>query len=123
MAAGDGFSATARLRIERAIDDAQSKTGIGFTVSVGKAEGDTRVHAESLLAQVAGAAPHVLVFVSPGQRRIEVVTNAAAHVVLTDEATALAVLSMTTSFSVGDLTGGLVTGIRMLGDAVHVPTA
>lgn len=119
VAAGDGFSASARQRIERAIAEAEAVGGVSFTVNVGSADGDTRVHAQKLLAGAHAYGPHVVVFVSPGQRRTEVVTNAAARSLITDEAAALAVLSMTTSFSVGDLTGGIVTGVRMLGEAAH----
>jgi hypothetical protein len=40
---------------------------------------------------------------------------------LSDRSCALAALSMTTAFAGGDLTGGIVTGVRMLGDAAGKP--
>ena len=120
VGAGDGFSASARQRIEAAVDSAQDHAGIAFSVVVGRSEGDSQVHARRLLAQVTDPQnPHVLFFISPAQRFVEVVTNAAAHQQVSDEACSLAVLSMTTSFSVGDLPGGIVTGLRMVSDAAR----
>jgi uncharacterized membrane protein YgcG len=64
----------------------------------------------------------VLLAVSPGQRVVEVVTGAAAARRIPDRACALAVLSMTNSFSAGDLVGGIVNGLRQLSDqAGHPP--
>ena len=59
----------------------------------------------------------VLLLVAPGQRRLEIVTGPEARRRVPDRAASLAALSMTTSFSGGDLVGGIVTGLRMLADA------
>jgi hypothetical protein len=45
-----------------------------------------------------------------------VVTGAEARVRLPDRGAKLAVMSMVASFKEGDLLGGLLSGLRMLGD-------
>lgn len=122
VGAGDGFSANARQRIEAAAAKAEEQSAVAFSVCVGRAEGDARSNAQRLLARVPNPErAHVLVFVSPAQRHVEVVTNEPARRRISDEASALAVLSMTTSFSVGDLAGGIVNGIRMLSESARYP--
>ena len=59
----------------------------------------------------------VLVFVEPDARRVEVVTGETAQRRLDDRAAGLASLSMATSFAGGDLTGGIVNGLRMMAQA------
>jgi uncharacterized membrane protein YgcG len=59
----------------------------------------------------------VLIVVAPGQRRVEIVTGPGIRRRVPDRVTALAVLSMTTAFSGGDLAGGIVDGIRQIADA------
>ena len=54
--------------------------------------------------------------VSPEQRVVEVVTGGEARVRLPDRGAKLAVMSMVASFKEGDLLGGLLSGLRMLGD-------
>ena len=77
-----------------------------------------RATAERLHAALGdGAREGVLVLVAPGQRRLEIVTGPEARRRVPDRAASLAALSMSTSFSGGDLVGGVVTGLRMLADA------
>ena len=59
----------------------------------------------------------VLLVVAPGQRRVEVVTGPGVRRRVPDRVAALAVLSMTTAFSGGDLAGGIVDAIRQIADA------
>jgi hypothetical protein len=59
----------------------------------------------------------VLVAVSPGQRCVHVVTGGESAKRLPNRACALAALTMRASFSNGDLTGGIVNGLRMLADS------
>ncbi len=102
---------------------ATDQTGIGFNIYVGPVEGgDPRGHAERLLQQADRPDGAVLLYVAPGERRVEVVTSPAARRRITDNAAALAVLTMTASFGVGDLTGGIVNGLRQLADSAGQST-
>jgi uncharacterized membrane protein YgcG len=104
--------------ISRACSTASSETGLHFSVYVGAVEGDIRDHAERLHAALGPrAARAVLVLVAPQDRQLEIVTGKESARRLSDRACALAALSMTTSFSGGDLVGGIVTGLRMLAEA------
>jgi hypothetical protein len=115
--AGQPFTAKQLRRLAEALTLSSRETGITFSVYVGPLAEPTRQHAESLHDQLAEQAPHaVLIAVDPGQRQLEIVTDEPSAKRLPDRACALAALSMTASFSVGDLTGGLVDGLRMLCD-------
>ena len=63
----------------------------------------------------------VLVAVSPSQRVLQIVTGEQAARRLPNRACALAALGMRAAFTGGDLTGGIVTGLRMLADAAGSP--
>jgi uncharacterized membrane protein YgcG len=95
---------------------ADSSTGLTFSVYVGDLDEPVRDTAEKLQAQLADPAHSVLLAVSPNQRVLEIVTGGAARHRLPDRACRLAALSMTASFTGGDLTGGLVSGIAQLAD-------
>lgn len=121
---GSAFSAPASSRIEKSIAAAEEQTGLAFSICVGPAQGDSRKYAESLLTALLGPDPQgalgrVLIFVDPAERQLEILTSALARQRLGDRPCALAALSMTTTFGVGDLVGGLVTGLRMLADATE----
>ena len=104
-------------RLDEALTRSTWETGITFSVYVGALEEPTHDHAERLHAELGDAAPQaVLIAVSPGQRVLDIVTGEASARRLPDRALALAALSMRASFSAGDLTGGLVNGLRMLSD-------
>lgn len=119
VVAGEAFSREQKLRLDRAVGAASGQTGIRFAVRVGRLEGGSApAHVERLLAALADPAePAVLVYVCPGERVLEIGTTAAARERLSDQACALATLSMTTSFGLGDLVGGVVNGLRMMADA------
>jgi uncharacterized membrane protein YgcG len=127
VAGGEAFSFDQRTRIEKARVAAEEQTGITFSVRVGPVDGDVPSAAESMLANIVGSThdPAVLILVAPGERVVEVTTTAAARRRISDHAAGLAVLTMTSSFGVGDLVGGLVNGLRQLADAagaaVHAP--
>ena len=125
MAAGsrsEGLSVSQQERIEHAVSLCRSEHGLDVSVVVGDlAVTDLsafREAAETLHAAL-GERSHsaVLVIVAPGQRRIDVVTGPAARRRVPDRVAALAVLSMTTAFSGGDLAGGIVDGLRQMADA------
>ncbi|MDP9460948.1 MAG: DUF5130 domain-containing protein [Actinomycetota bacterium] len=111
-------------RLDEALTMSSRETGLRFTVYIGDLGRHTRVTAEELHAR-SGPNPSdaVLIAVSPGQRVVEVVTGAGASRRLPDRACALAVLSMTGSFSAGDLVGGIVNGLRQLSDQAGHPSS
>jgi uncharacterized membrane protein YgcG len=115
---GEPFTDGQVREISRACSTASAETGLHYSVYVGAAEGDIRDHAERLHAALGALASRgVLVLVAPGDRQLEIVTGKESSRRLSDRACALAALSMTTSFSGGDLAGGIVTGLRMLSEA------
>lgn len=118
MAAGEAFSQDQRNRIERAIATAQRETGLTFSIRVGPVSNEPRLEAERLLANMGGnREPIVLILIAPGERLVEVMTSPAARRRVSDHAAGLAVLSMVSSFGVGDVVGGIIAGIRQLADA------
>lgn len=111
------FSSVQLARLDEALTLSARTTGLGFCVYLGDLGEDTRASAESLHAESGeAAASAVLIAVSPGQRRVEIVTGADSSRRLPDRACNLAVMSMVASFKEGDLVGGLVSGLRMLTD-------
>ena len=131
---GEGLSVSQQERIDHVVSRCRSENGLDVSVLVGDLDlGDLsefRAGAEKLHAAL-GARAHsaVLLVVAPGQRRVEVVTGPAARRRVPDRVAALAVLSMTTAFSGGDLAGGIVDGLRQLcqaagrGPAIAAPSA
>lgn len=120
VATGEAFSAEQLERLNRALELAQKHSGIPFTVRVGPLRGDVRLAAERILSTLVddpARDPAVLIVVSPGQCFVRVATTPAARRRISDNAAGLAALAMTSSFSLGDLVGGLTTGIRQLGEA------
>ncbi len=119
MAAGEAFTREQHERVERARRSAESQTGLHFWVRVGEFDGDPRLEAEHLLANLTENTREagVLILVAPGRRIVEIMTTAAAKRRITDQAAGLVVLTMTAAFGVGDLVGGLVNGLRQLADA------
>jgi len=111
------FNPVQLARLDEALTLSARTTGLGFSVYLGDLGEDTRATAESLHAESGDtASAAVLIAVSPGQRKVEIVTGADSSRRLPDRACNLAVMSMVASFKEGDLTGGLVSGLRMLTD-------
>jgi uncharacterized membrane protein YgcG len=125
VAAGDstGLSLRAQQRIQQAIETCRSQNGLDVSVLVGDLSvsdlGQFRAAAERLHAALGTDRSHsaVLVVVAPGQRRVEVVTGPGVRRRVPDRVCALAVLSMTTAFSGGDLAGGIVDALRQFADS------
>lgn len=118
MPSGEGFTEAQIREISRATVTATGQTGLHFSVYVGAADGEIRSYAERLLAALGPQSERgVVLLVSPSDRQLEIVTGAIAARRITDRSCALAALSMTTAFTGGDLTGGVVTGLRMLSEA------
>jgi len=111
------FTPVQLARLDEALTLSARTTGLGFSIYLGDLGDDSRATAESLHAESGEtAASAVLVAVSPGQRKVEIVTGADSSRRLPDRACNLAVMSMVASFKEGDLIGGLVSGLRMLTD-------
>ena len=123
MATGEGLLPAQQERIATAIDRSRADNGLDVSVVVGDLEIDDlsqfRAGAERLHAALGDdrSSTAVLIVVAPGQRRVEIVTGPGIRRRVPDRVTALAVLSMTTAFSGGDLAGGIVDGIRQIADA------
>jgi uncharacterized membrane protein YgcG len=114
----DGPFSTAQLaRLDEALTVVSRHTGLRFSVYLGDLGGPARPSAERLHDEL-GAADAVLIAVDPGRREMSIVTGPDAKTRLADRACHLAVMSMTASFSEGDLVGGLLSGLRMLSDQV-----
>lgn len=123
MAAGKdaGLSARARQRITAAVEACRAQNGLDVSVLVGDLTLDSpeqfSAAAAALHAALGERAPTaVLVVVAPGQRQVQVVVGSRVRRRVPDRVCALAVLSMTTAFSGGDLAGGIVDGIRQIAD-------
>ncbi|WP_375484032.1 DUF5130 family protein [uncultured Jatrophihabitans sp.] len=113
---GDGAFTTRQLaRLDEAITLSSRETGLVFSVYVGELKAPTRAHAEALFERLTDES--VLLAVSPGQRTLHIVTGPASARRLPNRSCALAALAMRGAFGNGDLTNGLVTGLRMLADA------
>jgi len=103
--------------LDEVIDAAERVTGLRFSAYLGDLGADSRATALGLLAGLGADAPNaVLVAVSPGQRIVEVVTGTVAGLRITDRAARLAVLTVVSAASSGDLTTALVNGVRTLAD-------
>jgi len=119
----EGLSPSQQQRIDHAVAQCRQQNGLDVSVVVGDLRitdlSRFREAAETLHAALGEerARSAVLVVVAPGQRRVEIVTGPAARRRVPDRVAALAVLSMTTAFSGGDLAGGIVDGLRQVADA------
>jgi hypothetical protein len=113
---GGPFTARQLFRVDEALSAADRESGLTFSVYVGALGEDSRATAEGLLDRLPDPAESVLLAVDPEARVVEIVTGATSGRRLPDRICALAALSMTAAFGGGDLTGGTVTGLRMLAD-------
>jgi uncharacterized protein DUF5130 len=114
-AAGSPFNPRQLSRLDEALTLSSRETGLTFSIYVGALKAPTRAHAEALFEKLTDEA--VFLAVSPGQRTLHIVTGPTSAKRLPNRSCALAALAMRASFANGDLTGGLVTGLRMLADA------
>jgi uncharacterized membrane protein YgcG len=112
------FKQAQLARIDEALTLASRETGLLFSVYVGDLGPATRETAEAMFAKLAAAhrAP-VLLAISPAQRKLEIVTGGESTRRIPNRAAGLAALAMRAAFSQGDLTGGIVGGLRQLADA------
>jgi hypothetical protein len=109
------FTSRQLTRLDEALTLSSRECGLTFSVYVGALVPPMRADAERLFERLTDSA--VLLAVSPGQRCLHIVTGETSAKRLPNRACALAALTMRASFSNGDLTGGIVNGLRMLADA------
>ncbi len=114
MPAGD-LTPPQRAEVQRLLEHAERQSGLTFSAYVGAWTGD-REGAEALLERLADPDRSVLVAVDPAGRQLEIVTGRLARIPLDDRACGLAALSMTSSFTTGDIMGGLRDGLSVLGE-------
>jgi Domain of unknown function (DUF5130) len=120
--AGEAFSLSQTVTVEKAISNAEAESGLRFSVYVGPLTGDARQNALSLHA---AASPDpsrlVLIAIDLAGKRLEIVTGEAAKHDLDDRSCALAALSMTSALSGGDLVGAIVDGLGALAEHARHP--
>lgn len=105
-------------RLDEALTLSSRSTGLEFGIYLGDLGEETRKQAEELHADLGPrAAEGVLIAVSPGQRKFEIVTGDEAHRRIPDRSCQLAAMSMVASFKEGELIEGLIGSLRMLADA------
>ncbi len=122
MVAGDGLNPRQQERIEHVVETARAENGLDLSILVGDLEladlSQFRSACERLHAALGDRSrAAVLMVVAPGQRRAEVVTGPEVRRRVPDRVSALAVLSMTSAFRGGDLTGGIVDAARQIATA------
>jgi hypothetical protein len=112
------FKQSQLTRIDEALTLASRETGLLFSVYIGPLGDEPRLAADRLFSRLAAqhAAP-VLLAVSPAERRMEIVTGGESARRIPNRVAGLAALAMRASFSSGDLTGGIISGLRQLADA------
>ncbi|HZE38551.1 MAG TPA: DUF5130 family protein [Stackebrandtia sp.] len=110
------FTVRQLLRIDEALNAADRMTGLTFSVYIGPLHEPTSGAARGLHDKLADPSESVLIAVSPQQRKLEIVTGENAAKRIPDRNAALAAMSMTASFGGGDLTRGVVDGLRQLAD-------
>jgi uncharacterized membrane protein YgcG len=117
----DAFTDRQAADIRRTIDQAEAQTGVRFSVYVGGGAAD-RTFARRIHATLGSAAARTVLFVvDPEARVAEIVTGEQIRWLVDDRACGLAIMSMATSFSVGDLTAGICDGINMLRERARRP--
>lgn len=107
-------------QIRRAITQAEKRTDLNWSVFIGTLGDNPRAQAETRHAELGpAAAKSVLIAVDPTAHRLEIVTGTHARTLLDDRSCALAAASMTSTFAVRDLDGGIAYGILAMVEHVR----
>jgi uncharacterized membrane protein YgcG len=122
VAGGDPFNSSQQAEIDRAIRAAETACRFEFSVYVGRSDGESHPFARRLHAALSAPDRSVLILVDPSARLLEVVTGSVVRRSLSDDAVRLAVAGMESSFSAGDLVGGIKHGVAQLAEAARRPT-
>lgn len=121
MPASEGFSASDRAEIDRAIRSAETASRYEFSVYVGAVDGEPRAAAERMHAALKNPSRAVLVLLDPEHRYLEVVTGSVVRRDLSDDAVALAVVTMQSCFAEDDWVGGIKRGLAQMAEAARAP--
>ncbi|MEU6859459.1 DUF5130 family protein [Glycomyces sp. NPDC046736] len=114
------FDVKELLHLDEALSVAERDGGgLHYSVYVGPLHDPIRGAAEALHERLADPARSVLIAVSPEQRELEIVTGQIAREKIPDRSAALVVFSMEAAFGAGQLSGGIVTGLRMLAETAQ----
>ena len=111
------FTDQQEYELGRLVDRAREETGLTFSVFVGTTPDDAKPREEAtrLLGEFGDEAPRVvLVYVDPNARALEIVTGSVASGWLDERTCGFAAVTMTSSFALGDLPGGIQRGIEQL---------
>jgi uncharacterized membrane protein YgcG len=119
--AGDSFTPSQLEWIKRAVRNAETISGLTFSVFIGVSEEDSRAYAERLHKALTDPDHSVLVMCDVEFRKLEIVTGIETRRVLSDLECRLAAAAMQTSFAGGDIVGGLTVGVQQLGEAARQP--
>jgi uncharacterized membrane protein YgcG len=119
--AGDSFTPSQLEWIKRAVRNAETISGLTFSVFIGVSEEDSRAYAERLHRALTDPDHSVLVMCDVEFRKLEIVTGIETRRVLSDLECRLAAAAMQTSFAGGDIVGGLTVGVQQLGEAARQP--
>jgi hypothetical protein len=120
---GEAFTDAQRHDVGRAVEDAQRDSGWVFALEVGPSADVSRAYAESLHARLPDPSRSILIQVDPDRRTLEIVTGETVRRFVSNRSAALVAVTMQSAFAGGDLTRGLVAGIRQLAQLSRIPKA
>lgn len=118
---GRAFTDRQQADIQRVIDQAGAESGLRFSVYVGRGADDLTFARRAHTAMGREASRTVLIVVDPHARVVEIVTGDHARRFVDDRVCGIAAMSMATSFAVGDLAGGIRSGVSMLAEHARRP--
>ncbi|GGC72498.1 hypothetical protein GCM10011410_26960 [Hoyosella rhizosphaerae] len=106
-----------RIRLDEALVNATRATGMNFTIYLGDLGAESNDTAFELLDSLDDSAHSVLISVSPGERKIEVVSGSAVAHKATDRICQLGITAALPSFREGHLLDGLVSAVKVMAAA------
>jgi hypothetical protein len=119
--AGDSFTPSQLAWIKRAVRNAETISGLTFSVFIGVSEEDSRAYAERLHTALTDPDHSVLVMCDVEFRKLEIVTGIEARRVLSDLECRLAAAAMQTSFAGGDIVAAELSASETLKAATAIP--
>ena len=123
MPTGEAFTDAQRHEISKAVAEAEAESEWEFAVEVGPSADETRAYAEALHARLPDPSRSILVQVDPERRTLEIVTGEQVGRTVNSRAAALVAVTMQSAFAGGDMTRGLVSGVRQLAQLSRRPKA